>query len=137
MKASSSTFYVNNYSNYFTDTRAMKAISKELSGIPLALEQAGALIRDGEFSFSHFDSVYRTEYRRQMETHSQEGFCSYDKNRVIMTILDMTYNSVMSNQEHAALLDFIGVLGSWQIPISLIEGLQLTNGDDHSPEKNM
>lgn len=111
----------------------MSAIVKELSGIPLALEQAGALIRDGEFSFSHFHSVYKTGYRRLMENHPQDGFWSYDKNRVIMTILDMTYNSVKRNPEHAALLDFIGVLGSWQIPISLIEGFQLTDADSPNP----
>jgi ankyrin repeat protein len=111
----------------------MTAIVKELSGIPLALEQAGALIRDGEFSFSHFHSVYKTEYRRLMESHPQDGFWSYDKSRVITTILDMTYSSLKSDPEDAALLDFIGVLGSWQIPISLIEGFQLIDADSPDP----
>ena len=111
----------------------MTEIVKELSGIPLALEQAGALIRDGEFSFSHFNSVYRTKYRQLMEKHPLEGFWTYDKNRVIMTILDMTYSTIASNPEQAALFDFIGVLGSWQIPISLIEGFQFTDIDDPSP----
>jgi tetratricopeptide (TPR) repeat protein len=113
----------------------MTTIVKELSGIPLALEQAGALIRDGEFSFSHFHTVYKTEYRRLMENHPQDGFWSYDKDRIIITILDMTYNSVKKNLEHAALLDFIGVLGSWQIPISLIEGFQLTDADSLNSTK--
>ena len=106
---------------------------KELSGIPLALEQAGALIRDGEFSFSNFYSAYKTEYRRLMENDPQEGTWSYDKNRSILTILDMTYSAIARKPEHAALLDFIGVLGSWQIPISLIEGFQLTSIDSPSP----
>lgn len=104
-----------------------------MSGIPLALEQAGALIRDREFSFSEFNTVYKTKYRQIMEMHPQEGFWTYDKNRVITTILDMTYSSVTSNSEHAALLDFIGVLGSWQIPITLIEEFQFTNIDGTNP----
>jgi hypothetical protein len=98
----------------------MTALVKELSGISLALEQAGALIRDGELSFSQFNAVYKTEYRRLMENHPEDGFWLYDKNRVIMTILDVAYHSVKSHPEYATLLEFIGILGSWKIPISLI-----------------
>lgn len=106
---------------------------KELSGIPLALEQAGALIRDGEFSFSRFNATYKTEYRRLMENHPQDGFWSYDKNRVIMTILDITYSSLKNNPSHAALLHFTGVLGSWQIPMTLIEGFLFTDACSTDP----
>jgi hypothetical protein len=106
---------------------------EELSGIPLAIEQAGALIRYGEFTFSRFISAYKAEYRRLMANPPQEGFWSYDKNRVIMTILDMTYHSVESNPEHAALLNFIGALGSWQIPMALMEGFQFFDTDSYNP----
>ncbi|RYP90787.1 hypothetical protein DL770_003120 [Monosporascus sp. CRB-9-2] len=106
------------------NSAAARAITTELSGIPLALEQAGALICHGEFTFAQFLAAYKKEYRRLMSTHPDEGVWSYDKNRVIMTILDMAYRSIESNTDHAALLTFIGVLGSWQIPVSFIERFQ-------------
>jgi hypothetical protein len=45
---------------------AAKDIAKELDGIPLALEQAAGLIREGEFSFSEFLSKNRSEHRHLM-----------------------------------------------------------------------
>lgn len=104
-----------------TEFVTAKAITKELSGIPLAPEQCGALIRSGEFTSAQFLATYREEYKRLMSTRSDEEVSSYDKNRIIMTVLEMAYRSVGSDPDHAALLIFIGILGSWQIPISLVE----------------
>lgn len=59
----------------------------------------------------------------------QDGFSSYDKDGVMTTILNIAYHCVASEPELAALLKFIGVLGSWQIPISLMEGFQFPNTD--------
>ncbi|KAK4031683.1 acyl transferase/acyl hydrolase/lysophospholipase [Parachaetomium inaequale] len=107
-----------------TKSAAIDDIIKELSGIPLALEQAGALIRHGEFTFASFLDKYRKEYRRLMSDHSDSRRTSPDrKSRAIITVLDMAYRS-LENSDHAALLIFIGVLGSWQIPISFLERFQ-------------
>jgi ankyrin repeat protein len=105
-----------------------------LSGIPLALEQAGALIRDGEFTFSAFLEKYRKEYRRLMANHpSQEGLWSSEKkSRAIVTILDMAYRS-LEDPGHAALLVFIGTLGSWPIPISFVEEFQFFDTNTAEP----
>ena len=102
----------------------MNDVIKELSGIPLALEQAGALIRYGDFTFASFLDTYRKEYRRLMTDHPGDGLWSSDiKNRTIITVLDMAYHS-LQNIGHASLLIFIGVLGLWQIPLSFIERFQ-------------
>ncbi|KAK4161596.1 hypothetical protein QBC43DRAFT_243126 [Cladorrhinum sp. PSN259] len=106
------------------ESAAVNDIIKELSGIPLALEQAGALIRYGEFTFASFLEKYRKEYRRLMTDHPGEWLWSSDqKSRAIVTVLDMAYSS-LENINHAVLLIFIGVLGSWQIPMSFIERFQ-------------
>ncbi|KAK6213149.1 Ankyrin repeat domain-containing protein 50 [Colletotrichum tabaci] len=106
------------------DRMIAREIGKELSGMPLAVEQAGALIRDGEFSFADFLAAYKTEYTRLME-----NFTPSDESRVFTTILDMTYRSVEKNPQHLALLNLIGVLGPWQIPLNLLEGFSFTGTD--------
>ncbi|GJC99964.1 ankyrin repeat domain-containing protein 52 [Colletotrichum higginsianum] len=106
------------------DRMIAREIGKELSGMPLAVEQAGALIRDGEFSFADFLAAYKTEYTRLME-----NFTPSDESRVFTTILDMTYHSVEKNPQHLALLNLIGVLGPWQIPLNLLEGFSFAGTD--------
>ncbi|KAH6972482.1 hypothetical protein BKA56DRAFT_117475 [Ilyonectria sp. MPI-CAGE-AT-0026] len=54
-----------------------------------------------------------------MAVNPSDELWSYDKNRVILTILDMAYRSLDS--ECAILLEYIGVLGSWPIPLSVLE----------------
>ncbi len=69
-----------------------------------------------------------------MADHSGEGPWSSDKkNCAIITVLDIAYRS-LNNVDHAALLIFIGVLGSWQIPISFIEKFQFF--DDAIPDES-
>ncbi|WQF85275.1 Putative tetratricopeptide-like helical domain superfamily [Colletotrichum destructivum] len=106
------------------DRMLAREIGKELSGMPLAVEQAGALILDGEFSFADFLAAYKTEYTRLME-----NFTPSDESRVFTTILDMTYRSVEKNPQHLALLNLIGVLGPWQIPLDLLEGFSFASAD--------
>ncbi|KXX73089.1 Ankyrin repeat domain-containing protein 50 [Madurella mycetomatis] len=119
---------------------AVTEIIKELSGIPLAVEQAGALIREGEFTFVSFLEKYRKEYRRLMTDHPSQGLWSSDKkNRAIVTVLDMAYHS-LENIDHSTLLIFIGVLGSWQIPMSFIERFQFfdpTPDESYSTPDNL
>ncbi|KAM0809220.1 putative Ankyrin repeat domain-containing protein 50 [Seiridium cardinale] len=111
----------------------MKAIATELSGIPLALEQAGALIRNGESTCAQFLVDYKKEYRYLMSTYPDKGMCSYEKSLIILTVLDMACSKI--DLQNAALLTFIGVLGTWQIPISLIEEFPLmdSTSDEHNP----
>ncbi|TQN67694.1 hypothetical protein CSHISOI_07754 [Colletotrichum shisoi] len=113
------------------DRMIAREIGKELSGMPLAVEQAGALIRDGEFSFADFLAAYKTEYTRLMENFTPSG-----ESRVFATILDMTYRSVEKNRRHMALLNLIGVLGPWQIPLELLEGFSFAGADSSDRMSN-
>ncbi|KAF9878483.1 hypothetical protein CkaCkLH20_03975 [Colletotrichum karsti] len=106
------------------DLEPAKAIIKELSGIPLAIEQAGGLILNGEFTLPDFLDEYRENYRALMELHLDEGTLSYEKDGVILTILDMTYRHLSIDPKQLFLLNFIGVLGSWQIPMSLLDNFE-------------
>ncbi|RYP72628.1 hypothetical protein DL771_004123 [Monosporascus sp. 5C6A] len=76
------------------DSAALKDIVGELSGIPLAIEQAAALIRNGNFSFKKFLSAYKQKYRALMEEPPDEGSWAYDKDRIILTVLDLAYASL-------------------------------------------
>ncbi len=106
-----------------------------MGGIPLAIQQAGALILDGEYSFAGFIKDYGSKYIQLMaENRPQEGVWSYEKDRIMTTILDIAYRTVESIPNHAALLNFIGVLGSWQIPISLLQQFRFFEDyDDDCP----
>ncbi|CAG9989711.1 unnamed protein product, partial [Clonostachys byssicola] len=103
------------------DKMAAKAITKELSGIPLALEQAGGLISNGEFTFSQFLTSYKTNYRNLMSIRPETDMWAYDKSRVIITVIDMVIKSLGPDIKYISLLTMIAILGSWQVPISLIE----------------
>lgn len=98
---------------------------RELSNIPLAIEQAGALIHNGEYTFQKFHKEYKEEYNSIMAHSENIELQSYDKKRAIVTILDMIYRSLESSPESVALLHFLGVLGSWRIPLILLEKFEL------------
>jgi predicted ATPase len=103
-----------------SDSAALRDIVSELSGIPLAIEQSAALIRNGNFSFQKFLSAYKQKYRALMEEPPDEGSWAYDKDRIILTVLDLAYASLETRPNDALLLVFIGIMGSWQIPVSVL-----------------
>jgi hypothetical protein len=101
-------------------------VVKELSGIPLAIEQSGALIRYGEYSFIEFLVEYKDRYRDTMTFRPPEDVKpAYDKNRIMTTILDMALRSLEDSSESATLLLFLGVLGPWRVPIEFLQSLEL------------
>lgn len=120
-------------SNSYQDSSSATTIVKELHGLPLAIEQAGALLKR-VFSLSDFIDAYRAHYRRLMDRYPAQGLLSYDKQRSITTVFDMLYISIKErNPEAAALLIFIAILGPWQIPISLISQFQLNETEVQNP----
>jgi hypothetical protein len=105
----------------------------ELNGLPLAIEQAGALLRRNVFSFSDFIPAYRAHFRRLMDSYPR-GLLPYDKDRSFITVFDMLYDSLnQRNPEAAVLLLFAGVLGPWQIPISLMTQFQCDTSKVYDP----
>lgn len=124
---------VKRFSNDYLDSRLATAIVSELHGLPLAIEQAGALLRT-VFSLSEFVSAYRTHYRLLMSKYPSEGILSYDKQRSIITVFEMLFQSIKTrNPEAAALLIFTAILGPWQIPVSLMDQFPLNEITFHDP----
>ncbi|KAI9677101.1 MAG: hypothetical protein M1822_008210 [Bathelium mastoideum] len=102
------------------------SISKELNGFPLAIEQAAALIRRTSVSLSNFLSAYRSNYHTLMDFYPSRGLLAYDKNRPLTNVFDMLHNTIsVQNPGASALLNFIAILGSCQVPMTVIDGFQL------------
>ncbi|KAK4995749.1 hypothetical protein LTR66_004489 [Elasticomyces elasticus] len=118
------------------DSSSATAIVTELHGLPLAIEQAGALLKT-DFSLPDFIDAYRVHYRLLMNrypAYPAQGLLSYDKQRSITTVFDMLYISTKRrNPEAAALLTFMAILGPWQIPMSLISQFQLNEIEIQHP----
>lgn len=102
---------------------------KELNKLPLAIEQAGVLLKKDIVSFSTFIAEYRAHYQLLMDRYSP--LLRYDKQRPITAVFSMLYLFVKKQSaEAAALLIFIAILGPWQIPLSLMKQFQLNKIED-------
>lgn len=63
-------------------------IVKAVDGIPLAIEQARAVLQDG-VAISEFLSLYGTQYRSIMEHAPGKSFSTYDKGNSISKTFEM------------------------------------------------
>jgi hypothetical protein len=101
------------------ETALLRGIVKELNYLPLALEQAGGLLRKGIVSLPSFVRDYRSYYSTLMDRAPPRGVIEYDKS--ILMVLSMLYSYVEKDSpEAAALLTFLGILGHWAIPFSTL-----------------
>uniref|UniRef100_A0A8H7N7Y5 PNPLA domain-containing protein n=1 Tax=Bionectria ochroleuca TaxID=29856 RepID=A0A8H7N7Y5_BIOOC len=105
------------------DETAAKAIIKELSGIPLALEQAGGLISNGEFTFSQFLTSYKTNYKSLMSIRPEKAMWAYEKSRVIITVIDMAIKSLGPDIKYVSLLTMIAIVGPGSLMSDEMKGL--------------
>jgi len=97
----------------------------KLHRLPLALEQAGALLKSS-FSLSEFIPAYQNHYTLLMSQVPPRGVVTYEKARSVTTIFSMLYDALKKRSpEAAAILDFIALLGPWNIPISLMRQMNL------------
>ncbi|KAF6811199.1 hypothetical protein CSOJ01_05878 [Colletotrichum sojae] len=60
-----------------------------------------------------------------MDNPPDEALWSYEKNRVIITILDMVYRSLKHRPEDAALFNLLIIMGSWQVSTSPLDEFHL------------
>jgi hypothetical protein len=101
----------------------LRRIVKELNYLPLALEQAGGLLRRGIVSVDSFLDDYRSHYPVLMDRVSVDGIAQYDKSIII--VFGMLYSSIQQEStEAAALLSFLGALGHWSIPFSTLRRMR-------------
>ncbi|KAI0477594.1 P-loop containing nucleoside triphosphate hydrolase protein [Xylariaceae sp. FL0804] len=113
------------------------AITRELNGLPIALEQAGLLLRKRILTFDNFVSEYRANYRILMDPKARPGHVLHEKQRSINVILSMLYSYIVSvSCEAAKLLEIMASMGPSSIPISFLCEVTQTkaDGSDNLPE---
>ena len=76
-------------------------IVKAVDGIPLAIEQAGAVLQEG-VAIDEFLSFYGTQYRKIMEHALGKSFSNYEKGNSIFKTFEMLYEKLTMNSLDAA-----------------------------------
>ncbi|KAI1658900.1 hypothetical protein F4813DRAFT_355079 [Daldinia decipiens] len=96
------------------------AIVRELGGLPLAIEQAGILLRRRVVGLENFIKEYHTQYKELMGHLPRAGEVQHDKARSMYTILSILYSNVKTESPIAAtILRLLAVIGPTQVPISI------------------
>jgi tetratricopeptide (TPR) repeat protein len=108
------------------DQSVARAISQELDGLPLALDQAGAYIKETPCLLSDYVSLYRT---RRGDILPKRGSFDQDYPASVATTWSLSFEKVsQANPASAELLDFCAFLAPDPIPETLI-----TQGAQHLP----
>ncbi|KAI0159869.1 hypothetical protein GGR52DRAFT_165440 [Hypoxylon sp. FL1284] len=108
-------------SSSFEGYDSARAIVKELNGLPLALEQAGILLRRKVLSLETFVKEYRTHYKALMGHLPKAGEVQHDKARSMYAILDILYSYIRrESPTAAAIVRLLAIIGPSQIPIGLL-----------------
>ncbi|KAI0848567.1 P-loop containing nucleoside triphosphate hydrolase protein [Daldinia vernicosa] len=95
-------------------------IVRELGGLPLALEQAGILLRRRVVGLDNFITEYHTQYKELMGHLPRAGEVQHDKSRSMYTVLSILYSNVKTESPIAAtILRLLAVIGPTQVPISI------------------
>ncbi|KAI9805171.1 MAG: hypothetical protein M1825_001007 [Sarcosagium campestre] len=108
-------------------------IVKVLDGIPLAIEQAGSLLRRN-MPLQDFLKQYNSHYSKIMNMKPERSFWSYDKNRSICAVFSMLFDSLTrENADNAKLLTLCSIFAS---PGVLVEWLLQFRLFDEIPSKS-
>lgn len=100
--------------------RNSNKITKELSGLPLIVEQAGILLRKRVLTFDNFVTEYRKHYDTFI-SHKPKYGDIFHKTRSMHIVLDMLHSQVTKESPDAAgLLRLAATLGPSPIPVSLL-----------------
>lgn len=98
------------------DVRIAERITRELGGLPLALDQAGAFIEETPSSLAEFESLYAQEGERLRAA----SFDSTDKHPPVSVTFSLAFQSVVNASEAAGILiQLCSFLGSEGIPEEL------------------
>ncbi|KAK0638981.1 hypothetical protein B0T16DRAFT_462695 [Cercophora newfieldiana] len=104
----------------------VRDIANELYGIPLALEQAGVLIRKRIVTFENFLERYRLHHKTLM-AKLFPGATSYEKRYSVITVVSLLFSAILSESpESARLLEVLAILGPRKIPLSFLGMLPST-----------
>ena len=101
-----------------------KRIVRELNGIPLAIEQARALLQQC-IAVHEFLDFYDKEYTRVMAKKPEKSLWFYDKNISILNVLSLMYNRLSQcNQDATKLLALVSCFGSRLVPFKVLNQVQ-------------
>ncbi|KAJ9614361.1 hypothetical protein H2200_002497 [Cladophialophora chaetospira] len=99
-----------------------KPVVKKLGCVPLAVEQAGALIAKTGISLNDFLDQYAENYKYIVSEKPARSEWSYDRNRSIGATFEMLLNHMQIRDEptHRRILTFLSFLGPGDIPVDII-----------------
>ncbi len=99
-----------------TECRAVAELARELGGLPLALEQAGAYVEETGAAFRTYLSGYR---RRRLKLLDHDT--APEEHRPVATTWEMNFNEIEKTAEASAdLLRAIAFLAPDSIPVELV-----------------
>lgn len=96
-----------------------KQIVKALDGVPLAIEQARAVLREG-ISLDEFLEYYNSAYTELMSSKPARSAWYYDKNVSCPNVFKMTLSRLEGNQHALHLLNLVSCFGSRLLPVEYL-----------------
>lgn len=107
--------------------------AKALDGFPLALELAGILIYEGIVPLKTFAETFASKYNQLARFNVDPGTWLWNRSDSLFEMFDELYQSLVAKSPNAGLLlTLCAVYGPWNLPISLIQGLQIDTEDERS-----
>lgn len=103
-------------------------IIRATNGVPLAIEQARAMIKQG-MSVRDFLEHYETQYQRTMAHKPARSAWDYEKNRSIISIFNMLTTRIDGDVDAENVLAFASCFGPRPIAVNLM-------GQVHQPVEN-
>lgn len=95
-------------------------IVKAMDGIPLFIEQAGAVLQDG-VAIDELLTFCETEYRSIMEYTPEKGVSNYEKGQSVFKIIENLYKRLTRDCPDAAnMLTLCSFFGSRAVPLQMI-----------------
>ena len=96
----------------------------DLQGVPLALEQAGALLRNG-YSMKELMRHYAKHYQTLMSQKPSRSAWAYDKNRSIFSAFEALYEELNDQDSASAnVLILLSFLGPGEVPVALFKNFK-------------
>ena len=97
---------------------------KILSSVPLAIEQARSVLKDG-VQVQEFPSFYNSQYRKLMSHKPLRSAWDYEKNVTIITMLDLAWQRIEEDIDPSNLLILLSSLGAGTKPFKLLRPPQI------------
>ena len=102
-------------------------IVRAMGGVPLAIEQARAMIKQG-MPMQAFLGHYETQYQRVMEHKPPKSAWDYEKNLSLISVFNMLLTKLGKDSDAKKILAFASCFGPRQIAVNLLVQARQPNG---------